>query len=276
MEFISSRNNPRIKEIRLLRQAKIRRQSGFCVVEGIWHFIEAVEAWKQGAYASLVRVFYAPGLLKSEIALETIQEVARRGIPCFKVEESVFRSIAEKENPQGVLAIVRLRQPTLEDLDPRELSWLVGLVEPQDPGNVGTILRTMDAVGAQGLFLIDGGVDPFHTEVSRASMGAVFWIPTLQVSFQEMIHWAAFNEITIYGTSAHAIKLYNEILRFDRPCILLLGNERQGLTEPQRQACHELLRLPMSGRVSSLNISVAAGVMLYYIQQKLSQENGFI
>jgi TrmH family RNA methyltransferase len=270
MEFISSRNNPRIKEIRLLKQAKVRRQSGFCIVEGIWHFIEAVEAWKQGAYASLVRVFYAPSLLKSEIALETIQEVARRGIPCFSVEEGVFRSIAEKENPQGILAIVRLRQPALEDLNPRELSWMVGLVEPQDPGNVGTILRTMDAVGAQGLFLIDGGVDPFHLEVSRASMGAVFWIPTMQVSFQEMIHWAAFNEITIYGTSAHATKLYNEILRFDRPCILLLGNEQHGLTEPQRQACHELLRLPMSGRVSSLNLAVAAGVMLYYMQQKLS------
>ncbi|RCK75583.1 MAG: RNA methyltransferase, TrmH family [Anaerolineae bacterium] len=270
MEFISSRNNPRIKEIRLLKNAKVRRQSGFCIVEGIWHFIEAVEAWKQGAYASLIRVFYSPNLLKSEIALETIQQVAHRGVPCFKVEESVFRSIAEKENPQGVLAIVRLRQPTLEDLNVKEHSWLVGLVEPQDPGNVGTILRTMDAVGAQGLFLIDGGVDPFHPEITRASMGAIFWIPTIQVSFQEMINWAAFNEVTIYGTSAHAIKLYNEIPQFNKPCILLLGNERQGLTEPQRQACHELLRLPMSGRVSSLNIAIAAGVMLYYMQQKLS------
>ncbi|PWH20294.1 MAG: RNA methyltransferase [Anaerolineae bacterium] len=270
MEFISSRNNPRIKEIRLLKQAKVRRQSGFCVVEGIWHFIEAVEAWKQGAYASLIRVFFAPSLLKSEIAHETIREVAQRGIPCYQVEESVFRSIADKQNPQGILALVRLRQPTLEALNPEQLSWLVGLVEPQDPGNVGTILRTMDAVGAQGLLLLDGGVDPFHPEVTRASMGAIFWIPVVQVSFQEMIHWAAFNDITIYGTSAHAIKLYTEAERFNKPCLLLLGNERQGLTEPQRQACHELLRLPMSGRVSSLNLAVAAGVMLYYMQPKLS------
>lgn len=269
MEFISSRNNPRVKEVRLLRQTKVRRQSGFCVVEGIWHFIEAVEAWKQGAYASLIRVFYAPNLLKSEIALETIQDVARRGVPTFTVEESVFRSMAEKENPQGVLAIVRLRQPLLESINPQATGWMVGLVEPQDAGNVGTILRTMDAVGAQALFLIDGGVDPFHPEISRASMGTVFWIPVLQVSFQELIHWAAFNEVYIYGTSAHAVKLYTEIRRYNKPCILLLGNERQGLTEPQRQACHELLRLPMGGRVTSLNLAVAAGVMLYDMQQKM-------
>lgn len=269
MEFISSRNNPRVKEVRLLKQTKVRRQSGFCVVEGIWHFIEAVEAWKQGMYATLIRVFYAPDLLKSEIALETIQEVARRGVPCFRVEESVFRSMADKENPQGVLAIVRLRQPTLSSLDVREMSWFVGLVEPQDPGNVGTILRTMDAVGAQGLFLLDGGVDPFHPELTRASMGAVFWIPILQTSFQEMITWAAFNEVRIYGTSAHAVKLYTEVKRYTKPCLLLLGNERQGLTEPQRQACHELLRLPMSGRVTSLNLAVAAGVMLYDMLQKM-------
>ncbi|MCS7246969.1 MAG: RNA methyltransferase [Anaerolineales bacterium] len=269
MEFISSRNNPKIKEVRLLKQSKIRRRGGFCIVEGIWHFIEAVESWKQGGYASLVRVFYAPKLLKSEIALQTIEEVSRRGVPCFSVEEVVFRSIAEKENPQGVLAIVRLRQPSLEELNLQESGWLVGLVEPQDPGNVGTILRTMDAVGACGLFLLDGGVDPFHPEVIRASMGAIFWIPVWRLSFQEMVEWAAYNDVRIYGTSAHATKLYTEIESYERPCLLLLGSEREGLTTPQRQACHELLRLPMCGRVSSLNLAVAAGVMLYHMHRKI-------
>jgi TrmH family RNA methyltransferase len=177
--------------------------------------------------------------------------------------------MADKENPQGVLAVVRLHLPTLGSLTSKEMGFLVGLVEPQDPGNVGTILRTMDAVGSQGLFLLDGGVDPYHPEVIRASMGAVFWIPILRVSFQEMIQWAADNEFRIYGTSAHALKFYTEIDRYRKPFILLLGNERQGLTEPQRQACHELLKLPMSGRVSSLNLAVAAGVMLYDILRKM-------
>ncbi len=269
MEVISSRNNPRVKEVRLLKQAKIRRQSGFCVVEGIWHFIEAVESWRQGGYATLIRVFFAPKLLRSQLALQTIEEVSRQGIPCYAVEESVFCSMTDKENPQGVLAIVRLRQLSLMNIDLQEIKWMVALVEPQDPGNVGTILRTMDAVGAQALFILDGGVDPFHPEMTRASMGTIFWIPILRISFQEMINWAALNEIYIYGTSAHATKLYTAMERYQQPCILLLGNEREGLSEPQRQACHELLRIPMSGRVSSLNLATAAGVMLYHMWHKL-------
>ncbi len=270
MEFISSRNNPRVKEVRLLKQARVRRQSSLCIVEGIWHFIEAVEAWKHGGYATLIRVFYAPNLLKSELALQAIEDVSRMGIPSYAVEETVFRSMAEKENPQGILALIKLRQLTLRDLNPAEVGWIVALVEPQDPGNVGTILRTMDAVGAQCLLMVDGGVDPFHPEITRSSMGALFWIPVIRLSFEEMIHWAAFNEVRIYGTSAHAVKLYTEIQRYERPCILLLGSEREELTEPQRQACHELLRLPMGGRVSSLNLAIAAGVMLYDMRNKMN------
>ena len=262
MESISSRNNPKIKELRLLRQAKIRRQSGLCLVEGIWHFIEAVEAWRNGAYASLVSVFYAPDVLKSELARDIIEKISA-DIPCYPITTDVFLSLAEKENPQGVIAVVRPKKMSLDQLDVARQDWLVGLVEPQDPGNIGTILRTMDAVGANGLLLIDGGADPYQSECIRASMGAIFWIPVIRTSFQAMMDWAAMNNYTIYGTSAHAPKNFHEMKRYLKPSILLLGSERLGLTQPQRDACHELLFIPQHGRVSSLNLAVAAGVMLY-------------
>ncbi|MGB9674151.1 MAG: TrmH family RNA methyltransferase [Anaerolineales bacterium] len=263
MEIISSRNNPKIKEIRMLKQARIRRQSGLCLVEGIWHFIEAVEAWRQGAYANLVSVFYCADMLKSDLALSIIKELEKTTIPCYAVTKDVFVTIAEKENPQGVLAIVRPRNPKLEDLKVTVHDWLIGLVEPQDAGNIGTILRTMDAVAAKGLLLIDGGADPYQNESIRASMGAVFWMPIVRTSFQELIDWAAMNEYIIYGTSAHGKKNYLEIEQYHKPAILLMGSERQGLTQPQREACHELIRLPQYGRVTSLNLAVATGIMLY-------------
>lgn len=262
MEIISSRNNPKIKELRLLKQAKIRHQSGLCLVEGIWHFIEAVEAWQNNAYVSLVSVFYAPDLLKSELAREIITRISSI-IPCYSITTDLFISLAEKENPQGVIAVVRPKQIRFEQLDVSRHDWLVGLVEPQDPGNIGTILRTMDAVGANGLLLIDGGADPYQSECIRASMGAIFWIPVIRTSFQAMIDWAAMNNYILYGTSAHASKIYYDISRYLKPSILLLGSERVGLTQPQREACHELLNIPQLGRTTSLNLAVAAGVMLY-------------
>lgn len=262
MEIISSRNNTKIKELRLLKQAKIRRQSGLCLVEGIWHFIEAVEAWRNGAYASLVSVFYAPEVLKSELARDIIAGISS-DIPCYPVTTDLFLSLAEKENPQGVIAVVRPKKLNLDQVEISRHNWMVGLVEPQDPGNIGTILRTMDAVGANGLLLIDGGADPYQSECIRASMGAIFWIPVIRTSFQAMMNWAAMNDYIIYGTSSHAHKNFHEISRYLKPSILLLGSERLGLTQPQREACHELLYIPHYGRVSSLNLAVAAGVMLY-------------
>ncbi len=273
MEIISNRSNPKIKELRLLKQSKIRRQTGLCLVEGIWHFIEAVEAWRRGGYATLVSVFYSPQLLTSELARKIIDEVQQQGVNCYPITAELFSSVAEKEHPQGVIAVVRPKTILLEDLNANQQDWLVGLVEPQDPGNVGSILRTMDAVGAKGLLLIDGGVEAFHPEVIRASMGAVFWIPVVRTAFQELINWAAMNNYWIYGSSSHGRKEIKSMITYQKPCILLLGSERQGLSQPQRSACHELIYLPMQGRISSLNLAVAAGVMLYDMLAKFSQEN---
>ncbi|MFZ5809163.1 MAG: TrmH family RNA methyltransferase [Chloroflexota bacterium] len=276
MEIISSRNNPKIKEARILKNAKYRRQSGLCLVEGIWHFIEAVEAWRQGGYATLIHVFYSPDLLTSELARKIIQEVETAGIPCYAVTADVFSSMAEKEHPQGVLAVVRPKVVKLDQLEADKHDWLVGLVEPQDPGNIGSIMRTMDAVGAKGLLLIDRGAEAFHPEAIRASMGAGFWMPVIQTSFEEMIHWAAMNDYRIYGTSAHGTREVGAIHFYQKPCILLMGSERQGLSQPQRAACHELIRLPMVGRVSSLNLAVATGIMLYDMLAKMDSAHGSI
>jgi len=283
MDLISSRTNPKIKHARALRGRQGRQQSGSFLVEGIFHVGEAVAAAQVGRLV-LDSIFYAPELLKSEFALELVQGLRRQqgvaSVPCYEVTRQVFESIADKDNPQGILAVVRLVHYDLKALEPSNFSWGVALVDPQDPGNLGSILRTVDAVGASGLLLLDSNLDPYHPSAVRASMGALFWYPLVQTSFAEFASWVEERGYTVYGTSAHASTDYRQLAvaglpsrssspgqpkaqTYTKPMILLLGSERQGLTPEQAAVCHHLLRLPMLGRATSLNLAVAAGVMLY-------------
>jgi TrmH family RNA methyltransferase len=171
-----------------------------------------------------------------------------------------MESLADKENPQGIIAIVHQKKSQLKDI--KLFKRAVALVAPQDPGNVGTILRSMDAVGADVLFLLDGGVELYHPTVVRASMGTLFWKPIIQTSFDEFIEWARKGNYQLIGTSAKADMEYQTLIP-QTPWILLLGNEQKGLSKEHTAACDVTVSLPMQGRVSSLNLAVAAGVLLY-------------
>jgi TrmH family RNA methyltransferase len=263
MELITSRSNPRIKQTRALQQRRARQEAGLFLVEGIRHVGEAVAAAEAGRGGQIEAIYYAPDLLTSPFGRDLVEVQSRRNVPCFATSAEVFASLAEKENPQGLLAVVRQPRMHLADLKPGEFSWGVALVAPQDPGNIGAILRTIDAVGAHGLLLLDGGADPYHPGSVRASMGAIFWYPPVEASFAEFADWARKHHYAILGTSAHASFDYRNLEAYPRPAILLLGSEREGLTEEQAAACTQLIRLPMRGRVTSLNLAVAAGVLLY-------------
>lgn len=258
MNVISSRSNSNVKLARALRQKKARQESGLFIVEGIRPVGEAVEAG-----AVIDTVFFAPESLHSEFAEGLIQTLSNRGVNCLAVTTDVFESISDKENPQGILALVKQDLKNLEDLDPENFPWGVGLVAPQDPGNLGTILRSIDAVGASGLILLDSSLDVYHPGAVRASMGSLFGHPVVNASFQEFIQWSRRNGYTIYGTSAHASLDYRQVEAYVSPRILLMGSERQGLSDEQMDACDVLVRLPMRGRATSLNLAVATGVMLY-------------
>ncbi len=263
MELITSRTNPKIKQARALRQSKERQASGVFLVEGIRPVGEAVEAG-----APIESVFYSPDLLTSAYARDLVAQQIAQKIPCYPTSPGVFAALAEKENPQGLLAVVRMRPASLIELSPENFPWGVALVSPQDPGNIGAILRTVDAAGASGLLLLEGGADPYHPQAVRASMGAIFWHPLVQASFADFAAWAKQGEYAILGASAHAEKDYREAERHLRPLILLLGSEQKGLSAEQMAVCTQVVSLPMRGRVTSLNLAVAAGVMLYRMTEE--------
>lgn len=258
--LITSLSNPLIKRARALHQRKARLESGQFLVEGIHHVGEAVEAgW------DLVSVLYAPDLLTSTFARDLI---ARLGVLPQPVSPQVMGSLADKDNPQGLLAIVRQRQTWIDELKhsgapgAHPVRRAAALVSPQDPGNVGSILRTLDAVGADALFLLDGGVEPYHRTVIRSSMGTIFWKPVIQTSFDEFVSWARAGSYQLIGTSAHGEVDFQTLIP-RAPWILLLGTEQKGLSSAQTNACDVAVSLPMKGRISSLNLAVAAGVLLY-------------
>jgi TrmH family RNA methyltransferase len=254
--LITSLSNPLVKQARALRQKKARLESGSFLVEGIHHVGEAMDAgWH------VESVLYVPDLLTSNFARDLI---SRENMP-QPVSAQVMESLADKDNPQGILAVVRQKKTQLKELKPLECA--AAIVSPQDPGNVGTILRTLDAVGADALFLLDGGVDLYHPTTVRASMGTIFWKPVIQTSFDEFVRWSHQENYQLIGTSAHGDVEYQTFVP-NPPWILVLGNEQKGLSLEQTNACDVTVSLPMRGRVSSLNLAVAAGVLLYQFCDK--------
>jgi TrmH family RNA methyltransferase len=256
--LITSLSNPLIKQARALHQKKTRLESGLFLVEGIHHVGEAVEAgWE------VKSILYAPELLVSNFARNLISRLGTKAQP---VSTLVMESLADKENPQGILAIIHQKQMQLDEISnsagAQKITCAAALVSAQDPGNVGSILRTLDAVGADALFLLDGGVELYHPTVVRSSMGTIFWKSIIQTSFTEFVNWARKGNFQLIGTSAHGDVDYQTLVP-RIPWILVLGNEQKGLSAEQTNACDVVVSLPMKGRVSSLNLAIAAGVLLY-------------
>ena len=229
-------------------------------MEGIHHVGSALKSgW------DVDTLLYAPDLLTSDFAQSLLENALRTEIVLQPVSAQVMEKLTDKDNPQGILAVVKQRSLGFDDV--RAFHCGVALVSPQDPGNVGTILRTLDAVDADALFILEGGVELYHPTCVRASMGTLFWKPIVQASFDEFQRWVNKDGVQLIGTSAHAQSDYREVNLEDEPWVLLLGSEQKGLSPEQTEACKMTISLPMHGRVSSLNLAVAAGILLYALNE---------
>ena len=254
--LLTSLSNPLVKGVRALKGRKGRTESGSFLVEGLHHVGSVIEAgW------DVDTLLYAPDLLSGDYAASLLEDAQRIGLNLQPVSAKVMESLAEKDNPQGILAVVKQRSLSFSDLG--KMRSGVALVSPQDPGNVGAILRTLYAVGADALFLLNGGVELYHPTCVRASMGTIFWKPVVQAGFDEFTNWTKKGNYRLIGTSAHAQKDYRDVGPGAIPWVLVLGSEQKGLSPEQIAACDLTVSLPMRGKISSLNLAVAAGILLY-------------
>lgn len=256
--MISSVSNPKIKEIRKLRERKEQKRTGLYYMEGLRIVGEAY-----AKHAPLKTILVCPDLLKADFGLSLWREMADAGLDILEVSEEVFNSIALKENPQGIAAIARAQYQTLADI-PTDKGIIVALTEPADPGNLGTIIRTADAVDANGIILLGDCTSPYDAGAIRASMGAVFSMKIVHTDFETMLSWKQEKGIQMVGTSDKAASDYVDIA-YQSPVILLMGSEREGMSRREMETCDEIARIPMMRSSDSLNLAVATGVMLYEI-----------
>jgi TrmH family RNA methyltransferase len=266
--LITSTANPTIKQIRKLREKKERLQTGLFYIEGLRIVIEALQ---QGADVECLVV--APDLLTSEFGWQKVEEENRRGIQVLQVGQAVFTSLASKENPQGIAAVVRQRWQDASSLRLTSQELWVALDSVADPGNLGTILRTNDAVGGKGVILLDNSTDPYDLSTIRASMGAIFSQGLVKTTFEQFLQWKQGHDYALIGTSDSASADYRQA-SYPLPMLLLMGSERLGLSEEHMRACDQLVSIPMVGRSDSLNLAVAAGVMLYEIFNQQRERSG--
>jgi TrmH family RNA methyltransferase len=260
--MITSLANERIKAIRKLQERKARQETGLFYIEGLRIVAEAIE--QQAQIDTLVT---APDLLKSAFGQQLVAEQRAAGTSILEVSAEVFARLSLKEGPQGVAAVVRQTWARLNDVMPsadgKTATW-VALEAVADPGNLGTILRTLDAVGGQGVILLDQTTDPYDPSAMRASMGALFTQKLIRASYEEFAAWKRSTAYPVVGTSDKASVDYHHYA-FPDSVILLMGSERQGLSQPYMALCDQMVSMPMLGKCDSLNLGVATAVVLYEI-----------
>ena len=256
--LITSPANPRVKEIRKLRDRKEQKRTGLFYMEGLRIIGEAFDKG-----AEIETLIVCPELLKTEFGRELWQKAQKRGLDILEVSRPVFESLAVKENPQGLAAAAKARYYSLDDLEISR-GIIVALTEIADPGNLGTIIRTADATDCQGVILIGDSTSPYDIGSIRGTMGAIFSTKIVRTSLPEFLEWKRRTGLQLVGTSDKAATDYADIDYAD-PVILLMGSERAGMSPEEFEACDEIAAIPMMRSSDSLNLAVATGVMLYQI-----------
>jgi TrmH family RNA methyltransferase len=240
---------------------KERKETGLFVAEGASLLITAREhGFKPET------LIYRAGSAKSGVAQGLVAWALQSGAECLEVSDAVLGKLASKDNPQSMLAVFRQRwgeAPAAAEVA-REDVWLA-LEEVRDPGNLGTIIRTADAVGANGVILIGQSCDPYSRECVRATMGSIFAVPLVRMSREAFLNWRSGWAGDVVGTHLAAGQDFRQVT-YRAPTLLLMGSEGPGLSEPLAKACTKLVKIPMAGRLDSLNLAVATALMLYQIR----------
>jgi TrmH family RNA methyltransferase len=253
-----------LERVRSLRDHATRQREGLCYVEGIRQVLSAVE----GGYA-IDALLVDPARLRSDVALGAVERLRQGGTTYVELTKTQFERISSRDNPVGIAAIVRWSPEPLSTLTPTSDGLYLVCDDVRDPGNLGTMIRTLDAAGGQAV-IVHGGTDPGHANALRASLGTTFQVPVYSAAtLDDLFAWSKQHGVTVLGTSAKAkSELWETALRL--PLAVLVGNEGAGLAPSTVERCDLTTRIPMLGTATSLNVSVAAGVMLYEARRRAS------
>jgi TrmH family RNA methyltransferase len=257
---VTAFSNSTVKRLRSLRDKKHRKTEGLFLAEGLRIIAEARDS---GRLPEIIA--FSPEGAKHPLASEIIAATEAAGGEAIETTPDILSKMSGKDNPQMLLGAYRQPETGLQQINRSAAPLWIVAQALRDPGNIGTILRTGDAVGAGGLILIDDCADPFSVEAVRASMGALFTQQIATARWEEFLPWLRSGQGQLAGTSLKATHDYLEA-EYCQPCFLLIGNEQQGLPAAYEAECDLLVKIPMAGRADSLNAAVAAAVMAFTIR----------
>lgn len=251
MKRIESKNNPRVKKWKKLHTKKGRDRHGQFCLEGV-HLVE--EALSNNVEIS--ELIVADGFRMPN-------EWDVGGLPVYQITETLFRDISQTEHPQGVAAVCRKRNASV----PETLRGRFLLIDAvQDPGNIGTMIRTADAAGLAAVILGKGCADSYNDKVVRATQGSLFHLPVIQGDLHEWVDKFQRKGVTVFGTDLEEATPYTDISPPENYA-LIVGNEGSGIAPALLEQTDERLAIPVYGRAESLNVAVAAGILLYGLQK---------
>ncbi len=257
-ETISSAANPLVKRMRLLANRKHRREQGAFVVEGLQPVWRAVTAgW------DIEALIVDPDLRPDSPAAAMVGDQEARGVRVARLTRDLFDRVSSRDGSVGLAAIVRSRDTDLADLAVTPDSVFIALHQIGNPGNLGTIIRTADAVGSAGVILIGDTTDPFAPTSVKASMGSIFATRIARAREpRAFLDWALANGVAVLAASGTAsVDHWNA--SYQAPLTLLLGSEGEGLPDELLAAADQRIRIPMTGTAESLNVAAAAAILLY-------------
>lgn len=255
MKEITATTNPLIKESKKLHKKKYRTETGTFLLEGFHLIEEAVKA------ESKIKAIFVNARGQQEWAQFLAQQPDAL---LYFVSDDVLKALSDQPTPQGMIAIVEL--PKAEKLP--ETGGFLLLDHVQDPGNVGTMIRTADAAGMAGVVLGEGCADPYSLKTLRSMQGSNFHLPVLSMDLTVVIAQLKAAGIPVFGTALdQAAKVYTEVAP-SADFALLMGNEGQGLTNDMLEQTNQTLYIPLYGQAESLNVGVAAGILMYHFASK--------
>jgi len=259
---VTSLSNPLVKDIKALALKKFRDAQNAFMAEGLKLVIDALDL----GWTIRTLVFAKSGLGNAQVEKAAARTVAAGGT-VLEVPEKVLAAITRRDNPQTVVGVFEQRWLPLAAITPKPGDVWVALDRVRDPGNLGTIIRTVDAVGASGVILVGETTDPFAMETVRATMGSIFAVPVARATQDAFLAWRKGFAGMLTGTHLKGAVDYRSPDYRAKPVVLLMGNEQQGMPDALANACDVLVRIPQAGRADSLNLAVATGVMLFEIRR---------
>lgn len=260
--IVSDARDPRFLTLRSLQTFQGRSRTGLYIIEGIRHVARAAEQ-----HALLHSIFLDPSVLCNPFGQKLARRLRQSGIPGVRLSPLLYRTLTLAIEPQGIGAVVRQQWIPLASLEVvRESLWLA-VESIESPGNLGTILRTAEASGVTGIFLLNSDCDPHEPAAVRASMGSLFSQKLTKCTAHEFAKWARSSGVTIVGSSPTGLVNY-KALRYRWPAALVIGSEKRGLSERVLEISDFTVRIPMRGSCDSINAAVATGVLLFEMSSR--------